>query len=244
VAKHSLYNHFVVFNVVAALSLGAVSFSYSSISYADVSAAQYVAKMVQHRSRLQKGMLLAFHKFRPHFAHLNEKVIKDYSDLHDRPKEMTLAELQKWGYVLTEDIATILGRYYGKDKSELSYQDSLNLEIAISELNRIEQEIKDVFFAEFNQAYYGVTNMTDTQAQLETLEHWVDIIDTRLSRRDELNIAGPIENDAANYLESVEKAPPLAIYIAMYLGPFLSPKLATKCQRLISPESKPLPTIK
>lgn len=114
-------------------------------------------------------------------------LIKGYLYLHDLPKIQGLAQLREHGYSSEHTLCCRLGRFYGKNKSQLSSQELQNLEAAITDLNEIERRQKD-------QLLRGILLYADEEKRREFskfitwLERVIDVTDTELSRAEEMGI--------------------------------------------------------
>ncbi|MEQ1664345.1 MAG: hypothetical protein ABL927_03100 [Bdellovibrionales bacterium] len=179
----------------------------------------------QHKSRVEMGMVLIFRHFKSEFfneaQYLSVDMVREYAELHDLPKLMTLSQLKKWGYLLDEDIATIFSQAEGMKESEMGPVLRQKFQIAKSECNRIEALIKEeVFFKKYRATFFDAPIFQVILKILFDIERSVDWTDTKFNRREELNIKNSVllpEDEAIEYLKA-ENSSERSIRMSRYLS--------------------------
>lgn len=159
-------------------------------SHSPITRAQYVNKAYQHINRVQYEMFVAYKEFPEYFSSLTPRLVEMYGALHDLPKVLSLEELRPWGYTLRYDIATYLAYFYGKNIEDMPPAEEELFREVRRQLNEIEAKIKTQLFYGILKSINPHYQVSHIKEQIEKLEMWADITDTRLYRREEINIQG------------------------------------------------------
>jgi hypothetical protein len=114
-------------------------------------------------------------------------LIKSYLFLHDLPKIQGLPKLREHGYSSEHTLCCRLGRFYGKNKSQLSAEELSSLESAISDLNEVERRQKDNLLKGM-LLFSSEEKRQDFSKFISWLERVIDVTDTELSRAEEMGI--------------------------------------------------------
>lgn len=153
-----------------------------------VTPGEFWQEILDHRIRVQAGMLAAFDSHPERYSALDEWTIKDYSLLHDAVK----ARPQFFNELLV---------YYGTNKGSLAPFDRAHFDKLIATMNSAEAKDKSLFFARVTP---------EAEAQLLELEHIADVVDTGVHRTIELGQSSL----GSRFLAVVEKAEPEIVEIA------------------------------
>lgn len=150
---------------------------------------QYRQQVEQHRSRILQlsyentELIHAAMKF----SETEFKVWVSYIQLHDLPKLQNLSQLTQFSYSHELDISTRLAEFFGMSINILSLTQKERLEKIIEDLNLVEDEQKDLFFAGLS-AKLSAKEIKVLKTKFEFLEHVVDVVDTSLFRSKEMGI--------------------------------------------------------
>lgn len=173
----------------------------------EIRAADYRTTAQNHRLRIVAGARYVFSEFRARFSELNLDLIESYLSLHDLPKLMTKdqlinqvskQELNQYSFLQSEDIASVLGDYYGLNERQIRALGEGHYERfhqARELLNKIEDRMKERFFMTRLRGLSGRQFMA-TRKQLRELEEYVDFTDTKVFRRDEVADEGKTSEES------------------------------------------------
>lgn len=161
------------------IATGANVVAFPPHAYAKPDSAEFTREMRIHRSLVKIVGLFIFGEKPSLFARLDEQMVNDYLDLHDLPKILPLETLQLFEAGQSESIAERLVQFYGKRRENMSQEEFLSLMQTTTDLNRIEDSIKNHFFKRREVR-------SQQKAELVFLEDLADFAVTELTRQQEL----------------------------------------------------------
>lgn len=149
-------------------------------------------EVIEHRNHMSLLAPAGYEAFPDVFPSINLEHIRYYIRYHDLPKVLRLSTLRKWGYAHSRTILSRLSDFRGIHRKNMNGVQKTMLEEVIRDLNEIENRMKEEALR-----LYGFSE--EQVRQLKRLEHWIDVTDVGMRRREELGIRGP-RYDGARYL--------------------------------------------
>ena len=140
---------------------------------------QFLMEMHSHRSLVRIVGLFIMNKRPELFSKIDESLAAQYLELHDLPKVMPLEQLQLFGGAQSATIGQRLLAFYGKRRENMTSEEFKTLMATTSDLNRIEDMIKNSFFEKHSVRSHQ-------KGELLFLEELADFAVTELSRQTEL----------------------------------------------------------
>jgi hypothetical protein len=148
-------------------------------SFASPTQSEFMSEMHAHRNLVKIVGLYIFREKPELFSRLTEEIVSRYLDLHDLPKVLPLGMLKRFESDQSQTIAERLILFYGKRRENMTRDEFANLMKTTSDLNRIEDAIKNSFFEKHRVK-------SPQKGELLFLEETADFAVTELTRQLEL----------------------------------------------------------